>query len=279
VPPETFTGTDPSSLFAQARAALGPDAVMLGVRRLGPRRFELTAAVADASAPLSAPAPRPARRALAPALTSLTPRRPGGPGRITGEPVVIALVGPTGAGKTTTVAKLANHPEVFGGWSAGLISLDTYRVGAIEQSRIYAELSGLPLEVAYEEAEVDVARARLARCEVVLVDTAGRSPRRRDDLAATRRALERLAPVEVHLVLPAGLLASHARRMLEEYRPLGVTHVLATKVDECPDDRNVFTLAADQGLPMRWATTGQEVPNDLVAAAEAERAMLEGAVS
>jgi flagellar biosynthesis protein FlhF len=183
--------------------------------------------------------------------------------------VIVALVGPTGAGKTTTIAKLANHPEVFGTWTVGLLSLDTYRVGAVEQSRIYAELAGLPFEVAYEESEVADALARLGRREVVLVDTAGRSPRRADDLDATRRQLEQLGPDEVHLVLPAGLQPSHARRMLAEYRPLGVTHLLATKLDECPDDPTVFALAADRGLPMRWAATGQEVPNDLSAAADA----------
>jgi flagellar biosynthesis protein FlhF len=271
VPPETFTGSEPSSLFAKARMVLGPDAVMLGVRRTGASgasRFELTAC-APGDLP-EGPATGSRRRSVpAPARQAMAPRRPGGPGRTGARPVLVALVGPTGAGKTTTIAKLANHPEVFGTWTVGLLSLDTYRVGAVEQSRIYAELSGLPFEVAYEESEVAAALGRLGRREVVLVDTAGRSPRRVDDLDATRRQLEELAPDEVHLVLPAGLQASHARRVLAEYRPLGVTHLLATKLDECPDDPTVFSLAADRGLPMRWAATGQEVPNDLSAAADA----------
>jgi len=275
VPPETFAGSDLSSLFARARASLGADAVLLDLQRAGRGRaagFTLVACAADeaTATPRPSRAARPGRRpAVSVPAAGMTPRRPGGPGRIAAEPVVVALVGPTGAGKTTTIAKLANHPSVFGGWAVGLLSLDTYRIGALEQSRIYAELSGLPFEVAYEEGDIEAARRRLGAREVVLVDTAGRSPRRGADLAATRRQLARLQPDEVHLVLPAGLQAAHARRLLDEHRPLGVTHLLASKLDECPGDDTVFALAVEQGLPMRWAATGQEVPGDLVPAAEA----------
>jgi flagellar biosynthesis protein FlhF len=283
VPPETFAGSDLSSLFAQARANLGPDAVMLDLKRAGlgrAARFTLTACgPADAPAPGRRSArPRPAPgTAIVGSSAGMAPRRPGGPGRSGTQPVVVALVGPTGAGKTTTIAKLANHPKVFGGWSVGMLSLDTYRIGAVEQSRIYAELSGLPFEFAYEEDDVEEALRRLGHREAVLVDTAGRSPRRAQDLTATRRQLKRLGPDEVHLVLPAGLQAAHARRLLEEHRPLGVTHLLVTKLDECPDDSTVFALAAENGLPMRWAATGQEVPGDLAPAADAPARVAEPA--
>ena len=295
MPPETFAGSDLSTLFARARTALGADAVLLDLQRFGAgrtARFVLTVC-APGEAPIASrpqrpsrpqPAVRPSvpsRPAMRPAATvpaaGMAPRRPGGPGRTGADPVVVALVGPTGAGKTTTIAKLANHPEVFGGWSAGLLSLDTYRIGALEQSRIYAELSGLPFEVAYEEGDIAAALRRLGTREVVLVDTAGRSPRRAADLATTRRQLACLQPDEIHLVLPAGLHPGHARRLLDEHRPLGVTHLLATKLDECPDDTTVFALAAEHGLPMRWAATGQEVPGDLSAAAAAAARVAEPA--
>jgi flagellar biosynthesis protein FlhF len=180
-----------------------------------------------------------------------------------GPGAVIALVGPTGAGKTTTVAKLATHPRVFGGTQVGILCLDTYRIGAVEQARIYAEIARLPFAVAYDARDAEAALRRLSGCETVLVDTAGRGPRLREDAVETWSALRALLPSEVHLTLPAGIQPRLARRVLAQHRGAGVTHLLATKLDECPDDLGVFELALEHGLPMRWITDGQEVPGDL----------------
>jgi flagellar biosynthesis protein FlhF len=176
---------------------------------------------------------------------------------------VVALVGPTGSGKTTTIAKLANHPQAFGGARVGLLCLDTYRIGGVEQSRQYAELSRLPLEVAWDAADVGRALRRLRDCAIVLVDTPGRGPRAAADLRETQVRLLELAPDEVHLVVPAGLQPALARRLVSAHLPLGVTHLLPTKLDEFPDERGAFELARQFALPMRWVTDGQEVPRDL----------------
>jgi flagellar biosynthesis protein FlhF len=104
---------------------------------------------------------------------------------------------------------------------------------------------------------------RLRDRDVILVDTPGRGPARLGDLADVRRVLAPLKPAEVHLVLPAGLQPRLARRLAASHRALGLTHLVATKLDECPDDTVVFDLAAELGLPMRWCTDGQEVPADL----------------
>jgi flagellar biosynthesis protein FlhF len=259
VPPETFTGADLPALFAQARSSLGAEAVVLAVRRRG-TLFELEAATGGVAAP---PRSRTGVPRAAAGRAAQSAMRPVWPAPVVPGPAIIALVGPTGAGKTTTIAKLANHPAVFGGLAVGLLSLDTSRIGAVEQSRVYAELSGLPLEVVYEAAELRGALRRLADRDVVLVDTPGRSPRRREDLSALAAQLGVLSPVETHLALPAGLQAAHAREMLAAHRGLGVTHLLATKLDECPGDRVLFELAVEQDLPMRWVADGQEVPRDL----------------
>jgi flagellar biosynthesis protein FlhF len=300
MPLETFTGPNITGLLANARRAIGADAVLLSVRRVGDHRaagFEIVAAdpttasvarpqrrppagvpAAPATAPTRplrpapAPAPAPPRRAVSavplPAgLLSMTPLLTSPGARRRREPVVVALVGPTGAGKTTTIAKLARHPKVFDGLPVGVLCLDTYRIGAVEQLRIYAEISGLPLEVAYEAADLQRALRRLRDCEIVLVDTAGRGPAGLKDSVETRAQLERLEPAEVHLTLPAGLQPLLARRVLADHRAYGVTHVLATKLDEYPGDATVFEIAAESGLPMRWFTNGQEVPMDLQHAA------------
>ena len=273
MPTETFCGPDFPTLLAQAQEVFGEDAIVVSSRRVSAdpaAGFELVAADSTSSIPRGRPAPQPAhaprpdRESARPGMGSALDVDPAVRG---GSPFVIALVGPTGAGKTTTIAKLANHPQVFGGHSVGLLCLDTYRIGAVEQSRIYAELSRIPLEVVYETLELKRALRRLAGCEVVLVDTAGRGPAARGDAAATRVALRELAAHEVHLTLPAGLQPRLARRLVDEYREWGVTHLLPTKLDELPEDSSLFDLAASCGLPVRWAADGQEVPADLRAGA------------
>jgi flagellar biosynthesis protein FlhF len=262
MPRETFIGPEVPALLVRARTQLGADATILSLRRVsepGHAGFELVAADPETAALEPRETPRRALEQLPlrpPALALAQSRHGAGP-------TLVALVGPTGAGKTTTIAKLLNHPDVFGGSVAGLLCLDTYRVGAVEQSRLYAELSGVPLEVVHETDRIPAALRRLRDCEVVLVDTPGRGPRARQDADETRTRLRALAPAEVHLTLPAGLQAGVARRVVEDYRSFGVTHLLATKLDEAPGDRTLFELAVAAGLPMRWVTDGQEVPADL----------------
>ena len=262
MPLETFRGLDVPTLLAQAHTRLGEDAVVLSVRRLGTdlrADFELVAGDA-VSAALAARAPRAGRHHHGPPSA---PLRTGAPG----SPFVLAAIGPTGSGKTTTLMKLALHPQVFGGRSAGILCLDTYRVGAVEQVRLHAAHSGLPVETAHEERDLPRALRRLRRCEVILVDTAGRGPRHARDEEATGALLARIRPAEVHLALPAGLSSAHERRTIERYRALGATHLLATKVDEAAGGGDPAALARAHGLRARWIADGQDVPGDLHGAA------------
>lgn len=261
MPLEAFNGLRIPSLLARAQRAIGEDAVVLSVRRIECDKttmFELIAADPDTAhdwrASNGSSAPPPVDSGARAAKRRPLPE---------GKPVIVALVGPTGSGKTTTIAKLANHPAAFGNAAVGLISLDTYRIGALEQSRIYAELSRIPLEVIYETGDVQRVMRRLRECDVLLVDTAGRGPGRQLDAVCAQTHLSALNPYEVHLTLPAGLQPQRARQIIEEYLPFGVTHVIATKVDECLGDETAFQAAADYSLPVLWITNGQEVPNDL----------------
>ncbi len=257
MPLETLTGTDMQGLLALAQQRLGPEAMVLSARKTA-RGFELVAT----DTPPAEPA-RPASRPMDPALTSLRPRLAARAGREGRPPFILAAVGPTGAGKTTTLAKLATHPQVFGGVRTGLLCLDTYRVGALEQSAQYAEIARLPLQVVYEPADIRPALRRMEDCDVILVDTAGRGPGRGADIETTRTLLRQLRPNEVHLVLPAGMQRAAVQRLMNDYSVRGMTHVLATKLDEYPEENEIFSLARAAHLPMRWMTDGQDVPADL----------------
>jgi len=296
VPPRTFRGRSMTTLMAQVRAELGDDAVIHGVQSVrGPDGATLVEITCEAAGGADAPAlPRPPRAAPAPAPTVALPAAERdvaaaaspSPSRLRpwarqglGGPDVLAFVGPTGAGKTTTVAKLAAHPRLFPQYSVGLLCLDTYRVGAVEQLAAYAGLARRPLEVAYDAADLRGALDRLGGLDVILVDCPGRGPRAERDLAAVRDLLRRLAPTEVHVVLPAGLREDLARRALGTYRQMGASHLLVTKTDEYPDDWGHFELAVEAGLPMRWIGDGQAVPQDLRSAAprlDAARASARG---
>ena len=178
-------------------------------------------------------------------------------------PLVVALVGPTGAGKTTTLAKLAVNPAAFGGWKVGLLTIDTFRTGALEQLESYAAITGMPLEVVYSRDEVAGAMERLAGCDVILVDSPGRSPRHPAHNAAWMDLLKAIGPDEVHLVVPASVRLEVATVALDAYDALGVTHLIISKLDEVVEDAGVADIAVELRLPARWITDGQEIPVDL----------------
>lgn len=256
MPTKTFVGTSVSTLLHQAQSTIGPDAVVMHVRRFRTKdgeRFEVTAA--DPATAMRGPTA--GRTPVTAALELLTPPQPS-----TGI-LSIALVGPTGGGKTTTIAKLASNPRIFGARRVGLVGLDTFRIGAIEQLRTYADLGGLPCAVVYGEDDLIQMRRTLAGTVVWLIDTPGRSLRARRDREDADRLLETLSPTEVHLVVPAYLSEHLVRAVIRETRTTRVTHLLVTKIDEAPDEAAVFEVAVELGLPIRWVTDGQDVPYDV----------------
>lgn len=181
----------------------------------------------------------------------------------TDRPRVIALVGPTGVGKTTTVAKLAATYKLRHGKKVGLITSDTYRIAAVEQLKTYAGIIGLPLKVANTPQEMAEAVETLGGCDIVVVDTAGRSQndqRRLDELAEFAAAA---CPDETHLVLSTTVGDNVLRKTAERFRALGPDRCILTKLDEAVTTGPIAGLCDRIGLPLSFVTVGQEVPDDL----------------
>ncbi len=254
---ERFRGADLARVADRARRSLGDDVMILHsrmVRNGGVPMVEVLAAPSFAIDQV--------RNRLAPRALPATLRR------ADGRPFCIALVGPTGAGKTTTAAKLAVRRGMFGGARCGLLTIDTYRVGGLEQLATYAELADVPFEVVYDAREVDGAIKRLSpSCDVVIIDTPGRSPASAELTERWRSLLDTIAPDEVHLVLPASLRTDLAVDIGRAYTPsrthCGATHLLISKLDEVPRERGVTEMALSLEMPTRWVTDGQDVPADL----------------
>lgn len=182
----------------------------------------------------------------------------------TDEQHVVALVGPTGVGKTTTLAKLAWHFAVQENRKVGVITLDTMRVGALEQVRLYCQHIEIPLEVAYDAADITGALERLADCALVLIDTPGGSQRNADYLAELQELLLIADPAEVHLVLSATAGTPVVRDILQHYTLLHPDQVIFTKLDEASSLIELFPLIWSSGLALSYFSAGQMVAEDLL---------------
>lgn len=196
--------------------------------------------------------------AMAASSKSATPT---GPLTAPSEGRVLMLVGPTGAGKTTTIAKLAATAALVHGQTVQLITLDTQRVGGIEQIAIYADLIGCPLSVA--ESPADLANAIDPDADLVLIDTAGSSPRDTAAIIALAAELGNLPALEVHLVAPAASSAASIDELANRFRPLQPSRLLFTKLDEVTTAPELMHAPARTQLPVTWVTTGQAVPEDI----------------
>ena len=179
------------------------------------------------------------------------------------QPRVIACVGPTGVGKTTTLAKLAARARLDHGRSVGVISLDTFRVGAVEQWQRYANLMGIPFQIASDRTTFLRAMADMPT-DLVLVDTAGRSVHGTAwPLAGCLREIND-RKLNVALVLPAWLRASDVTRVLEMYDDPLPTEIVVTKLDETYQVGGILHAALPNQLPFAYLCNGPRVPEDIL---------------
>jgi len=187
-----------------------------------------------------------------------------------GQPKVVMLVGPTGVGKTTTIAKLAAQYALLQKRRVGLVTIDTYRIAAVEQLRTYSQIIDVPIRVVYSAAELPTAVREFASLDLIFVDTAGRSQRNTMQVGELKACCERLKECEVHLVLSTTTKTRDLYDVLERFSVMPLHRVIWTKLDESTTFGNVLNVAMTKPLPISYVTTGQRVPED-VEVAEANK--------
>ncbi|MBF0245301.1 MAG: flagellar biosynthesis protein FlhF [Planctomycetes bacterium] len=190
---------------------------------------------------------------------------PAGPIRLkeNGSPQVVMLVGPTGVGKTTTLAKLAARFKLKDGIKVGFITLDTYRIAAVEQLRTYADLIGVPLKVVSTHEDLGRALEHFRSMQLILIDTAGRSPRNAEKMRDLQNYVKIAKPDELHLVLSMNIHNDVMQDALKRYEPFPVTKLLLTKLDETTHYGSILSIISKTQKPIGYLTTGQEVPEDI----------------
>ena len=191
-----------------------------------------------------------------------------------GQRKVVALVGPTGVGKTTNLAKVAALFAIQERMRVALITTDTYRVGAPEQLRVYANIVSLPMMIANDAEETRMALDELAAFDLVLIDTAGSSPFNTEQTDELKAILAAAKPDETLMVLNANTHVDELRTAVDGFRPLKPTSLVFTKLDETRRYGAMVSIAAETGLPLSYFSTGQNVPDDIEVASPSKLAKL-----
>jgi len=179
---------------------------------------------------------------------------------------VTIFVGPTGVGKTTTIAKLAARERYSSGRSVALITLDTFRIAAVDQLRKYADIIGLELKVATDPPGLREAIDSLAACERIFVDSAGRSPADELRLGELTSFVRAAPDAQVSLVLSATASARTLRRSIDRFARVGFRDLVLTKLDETQGRGVILSAIAHAARPVSFLTNGQNVPDDIEAA-------------
>lgn len=182
---------------------------------------------------------------------------------------VFVFVGPTGVGKTTTLAKLAAKLSLLENKKVGLITADTYRIAAVDQLKTYSEILGIPLSVVYEASELSEVMYKYKDKDVILLDTAGRSHKSEELSRDLQDLMNNLENPEIFLVLSLTTGYKDIISILDAYSFLEDHKIIFTKLDEASSFSNILNVKVESGRTLSYLTTGQSVPDDIeVASAE-----------
>ena len=175
----------------------------------------------------------------------------------------VMLLGPTGVGKTTTIAKLAAIKALWEHKRVLLLTADTYRIAAVEQLKTYAKILGVPIEIIFDISSINSVVNDHENAEIILLDTAGRSQRDKKNMELFENIYNSFMPDAVHLVLSANMKYKDMLDVVEHIPNIPVTHLLFTKLDETISYGSIFNIHQVMGCPLSFLTVGQNVPKDI----------------
>ena len=185
---------------------------------------------------------------------------------IPGQPKIVFFIGPTGVGKTTTIAKVASRFKVDYGKKVAFLTADTYRIAAAEQLRTYANILDTPLTVIYSSEEMNAAIERVKDYDLILVDTAGFSYKNEDQRKDMRNLIESLDDKyekDVYLVLSATTKYRDLMEIVDKYHEISDYKIIFTKLDETSSYGSLLNIRMYSGADVSYVTTGQNVPDDI----------------
>ena len=176
---------------------------------------------------------------------------------------LVALLGTTGVGKTTTLAKIAAKFVLEHGVNAALITADTYRISAVDQLKTYSDILGLPLEIVYSPEELKAAIEKHKHKELILIDTAGRSQQNIQQMRELEEFLRVNTRIEKHLVISATTKLTDAQEIISKFSAVNPEKIIVTKIDETGSLGMIINLMRNKKLSLSYITTGQSVPDDI----------------
>ena len=173
------------------------------------------------------------------------------------------LIGPTGVGKTTTIAKLAGRKALLEKKKVGLITIDTYRIGAVEQLKTYSDIMNIPFKVVYSIKEMDEALEELKDCDSIFIDTTGRSAKNTMQISELRAYINKIPNKLIHLVISSTIKNKDIKVILQGYGVIDFDSIIVTKLDETSNYEILIDALIDGNKPISYMTLGQSVPDDI----------------
>lgn len=179
------------------------------------------------------------------------------------EPYKTVVIGPTGVGKTTTIAKLAASARLYKKLNVALITTDTFRIAATDQLRAFADILKIPMEVVYSDSEMRKAVRIHAEKDAIFIDTTGRSPEDANNITDLLKIVSSANPHHIHMVLSSSTDKDSQYRALKGFGKMNIDSLIFTKLDESAKPGSIIDVASESRKPISYLTNGQNVPQDI----------------